>query len=419
MSQRHIEHHIRHVASHTAPWLVCVSGGADSMTLLHATVRTGISAVAAHCNFHLRGEESDRDEKFVISQCHSLGVECLTRSFDTAEYCRRHKISLEMGCRELRYEWFLSLMRDRALARIAVAHNADDDNETMLLNLFRGTGIAGLTGMSPDTGSIIRPLLPFSRNEIESYLNSIGAEWVTDSTNLSSDYKRNFLRNEIIPALRSRWPGLSKSLIHTREYLMQTQQIADSYLAGMMPEDREFLPASLLASCPAPQALIHAWITDRGATASQEAEMATAASGARWILPQGMVIRSASGLRYISAEAPAPVPELCVTSLPVNADTLEEVRSNRSHDTLFCAPAAGLHMREARADDRIMPLGMTGTTRVSKVLKEAGLDQFSRSHFHLLADGHDRVIWLPGIKRSRLLTINPEVTHILKITLRP
>lgn len=420
MPRHPIELAVLSAARDSSPWLICVSGGADSMAMLHACSRAGVAGVAAHCNFHLRGEESMRDEAFVRQTCAALGVTLHVADFDTESYCAKRKLSLEMGCRELRYEWFRSLAKECGARRIAVAHNADDDTETMLLNLLRGTGIRGLTGMKGDNGEITRPLLSFSRAEIQDYLAGIGAEWITDSSNLSSDFKRNFLRNEILPALRSRWPGLDKTLARTRSHLSDSALLAENALSVALDSCSEhMLPAGSLEASPAPAALIHAWLGPRAATPTQIADMAEAAPGARWNLPQGTVYKSARGLTFSPPRLTPATPEIIVEEMTNSEDNRLAIKADRSQTAFYCAPPAeGLHLRPSFPGERFSPLGMKGCTTVAKVLKEAGVPPAERRTFLLLADAADRPLWLPGIKRSALLPVTPFSPLILRITLR-
>ncbi|MEE1365889.1 MAG: tRNA lysidine(34) synthetase TilS, partial [Muribaculaceae bacterium] len=232
--------------------LVAVSGGADSVALLHVLLRLRKDCIVAHCNFHLRGEESDRDERHVVDLCASHGVELLVKHFDVAAYCARHKVSVEMACRDLRYEWFRQLMADRECSRIAVAHNSDDNVETMLLNLFRGTGIDGLAAMTVDNGEILRPLLGVTRRQIEEYLRECGIKYVVDSTNLESDYRRNFVRNELLPMIETRWPGARSALARTRQNLEGTRRFYRAKVDEMLTccDNADFLPNEIVADAP-------------------------------------------------------------------------------------------------------------------------------------------------------------------------
>ena len=182
--------------------LVALSGGADSVALLRVLLVLGYHCEAAHCNFHLRGEESDRDERFVNELCKGLGVTLHVTHFDTVAYASRHHVSIEMAAREMRYDWFEQLRKERGMAVIAVAHHRDDSVETFLLNLVRGTGIQGLKGIAPKNGAIVRPLLDVGRTDILAFLASIGQDYVMDSTNQRDEFTRNKLRLNVLPLLR-------------------------------------------------------------------------------------------------------------------------------------------------------------------------------------------------------------------------
>ena len=190
--EKYIEKH--QLMEKESPVLVALSGGADSVALLLVLHNLGYKCQAIHCNFHLRGEESNRDEEFVTSLCKRLGIALDIVHFDTTEYAKSHGISIEMAARELRYDAFEKQRKLIGAQAIAVAHHRDDSAETLLLNLVRGTGIRGLRGIQPKNGYIIRPLLCVGREDIIDYLKWRGQDFVTDSTNLTSDYTRNKIR---------------------------------------------------------------------------------------------------------------------------------------------------------------------------------------------------------------------------------
>ena len=192
--------------------LVALSGGADSTALLLIMKELGYKLQALHCNFHLRGEESDRDQVFVEELCLQQGVPLSVRHFQTEEEAKRRGISIEMAARDLRYEWFKKEQEERKPSYVAVAHHRDDQAETLLLNLLRGTGLRGLAGMSPSHDGIIRPLLCLSREEILAFLESRGQTYVTDSTNSERIAQRNCLRLDIIPQLQNINPSAVEHL---------------------------------------------------------------------------------------------------------------------------------------------------------------------------------------------------------------
>lgn len=276
--------------------IVAVSGGADSVALLYLLHTTGIETVAAHCNFHLRGDESNRDEKHVSDLCSELGIPLEKIDFNVQEFISHHRgMSVEMACRKLRYDWFFSLMDRMGASRVATAHNADDNAETLFLNLLRGSGTAGLKGMLPDNGKILRPLLSVTRKEIESYLAEKGILFVTDSTNLVSDYRRNFLRNEIIPLLRSRWAGFDKAMARSLSFLRSENLVVERAVADSLPEEGEPLRSETVLNFPDPELLVRRFIQPLSPFTTTSSEVVAAMKAdkpdiKRWRLRQGSLL---------------------------------------------------------------------------------------------------------------------------------
>jgi tRNA(Ile)-lysidine synthetase, N-terminal domain/tRNA(Ile)-lysidine synthetase, C-terminal domain len=216
--------------------IIGVSGGTDSVVLLHILISLGYKCEVAHCNFHLRMEESMYDEKFVRKLAQTYDIPLHTIDFDTITYAKDHGISIEMAARELRYDWFEKIMTNQKAQATAVAHHADDNIETLLLNLSRGTGLRGLCGMSVRNNNIVRPLLECSREEIENYLNEYRLEHVEDSTNALNDYKRNKIRNEVIPMLSKLNPAIRETLGSEIRYFNGTLAIYEQALKGIKKE---------------------------------------------------------------------------------------------------------------------------------------------------------------------------------------
>lgn len=294
--------------------VVAFSGGPDSMALLHLLTQCAdrlrqshsmtVDIIAAHCNFHLRGEESMRDESFCRDVCARMQVRLLTIDFDTLKYCEEQKLSIETGARRLRHEWFAQICRSHD-ALLATGHNADDNAETLLLNLMRGAGCRGLKAMSSRDRNILRPLIHFSRKEILQYLDLNGLEYVTDSTNLSTDYRRNFLRHEVLPLLRSRWAGADKAISRTLRCLADDNAIIEQAIADALGDDHMSLPIENILRFASPTLLILRFTEPYGGTPEIAAEIAASICtkkrniGASWLLPRP----SASGSIYrIKAE---------------------------------------------------------------------------------------------------------------------
>jgi tRNA(Ile)-lysidine synthase len=209
----------------SAKVVVGLSGGADSTALLLVLLRLGYKVHAVHCNFHLRGKESDRDQQFATDLCARLGVSLEICQYQTQQYAQEHGISIEMAARQLRYADFDRIMKECGASAVCIAHHRDDSVETVLLNLIRGTGIKGLTGIKPRNGHIIRPLLCVSRLDIENWLKECGQPYVTDSTNLETDYTRNKIRLGLLPLMRDINPSVDESIMATAHHLQQAYDI--------------------------------------------------------------------------------------------------------------------------------------------------------------------------------------------------
>ena len=214
------------------PIIVGISGGTDSVVLLHILMSLGYTCIVAHCNFHLRMEESTRDENFVRNLASSYSIPYYLIDFETIKYAEEHKISIEMAARDLRYKWFNELMEKHHAQSIAVAHHADDSIETMLMNLVRGTGLRGLTGIRPRNNNVVRPLLCCTREELENYLVEHRLEHVQDSSNQENKFTRNQFRNKLMPLLSEINPSARENLYKTmanleRNYAIYEQAISE------------------------------------------------------------------------------------------------------------------------------------------------------------------------------------------------
>ena len=220
----------KHLLKADRLYLVALSGGADSVALLLVLKELGYSIEAVHCNFHLRGEESLRDEQYCKDLCEREDIPLHIAHFDTKEYADLHKISIEMAARDLRYKYFFQLKDDLQAATICVGHHKEDSVETILINLLRGTGLSGMMGISPDANSIIRPLLSVSRQEIEQYLEERKVSYVTDSTNMIDDVVRNKIRLNIIPLLQEINPSVNDAILTTAQHLTDANIILQDSL---------------------------------------------------------------------------------------------------------------------------------------------------------------------------------------------
>lgn len=231
--------------------LLAVSGGIDSMYMLNmaSELFPGATFAVAHCNFGLRGENSDADEEFVRRACEQAGYRFFSKRFDTKGFSKEKGISIEMAARELRYSWFLELCVNEGFDVTAVAHNANDNAETLLLNILRGTGGRGLRGMARQNGRILRPLLGITREEILDYMREKHLEWREDHTNAENEYKRNKIRNEVFPVFGEINPSFVRTLNEDMERFTQIDDIAEDYFlnCGLSPRATVFPVREIMA----------------------------------------------------------------------------------------------------------------------------------------------------------------------------
>lgn len=417
--------------------LAGVSGGADSVALLLALVRLGRRVAAVHCDFHLRGDESERDRVFTEKLCARLRVPLTVLHFDVDAYRRDHRgTSVEMACRELRYTEFRRMMAEDGHARIAVAHNADDNVETVLLNLFRGSGIRGLSGMPVDNGTVIRPLLGQTRAEIEQYLSAEKQDYIVDSSNRSDIYRRNFIRLRVLPLIESQWPGARKAILRTaanlRSDLGLLGHLTDSNISTT--GDSLLLSRQNIADSPMPETLIYHFASEHGFNVRQAEEMARciadgAAPGRHWQSGTAEVHLERDGLHlYHTTSIPQhtglghilPTDEVAeVDILTADTDTLGEMRLSGNDILYLPQPPGDYGFRPAQTGDRISPLGMRGTTLVSKIMKDAHLTAMQRRRMLLLVHkGTGEIVWIPGLKRSRHHIVAPGAAVIYRLRLR-
>lgn len=394
--------------------VVGVSGGADSMALLTALHSLGLSITAVHCNFHLRGRESDRDMEFVTSFCRQRDIPLQIVDFDVEAYRAVNGGSVEMACRELRYRKFEEIMAKIKADRIAIAHNADDQAETVLLNLMRGAGVSGLRGMLPDTGRIIRPLLSVTRLEIEEYLKVKGVGHITDSSNLSSDYRRNFLRNEVIPMLRTRWPEATASICHTASIMRSEEKVLDwaQHQSGLL--EGTSLSYQTIKSSPDEHWAIYRFITrfDSATKIASEIMASLQAepfqTGKKWRLGNGTLTLERDSIEY-TPDQPMPKIEVNCEKFEVDDNLLDRILTSPLDELWTPLPPEKLLFRFFETGDRIQGLGSAGSTKVSKILKDNKLS-YARKQTTVVAEVSSTadeesetkaILWVGGFKRSR------------------
>lgn len=419
------------------PVLVALSGGADSVALLRVLLMLGYDCRAAHCNFHLRGDESNRDEQFVINLCHQLDVPLVMKHFDVQACMQERGISMEMACRELRYQWFDELMNNQGCSCIAVAHHSDDNIETFFLNALRGTGIAGLAGMKPRNGNVVRPLLCVSRAEILAWLSEQEQDFVTDSTNLENEALRNRLRNVVLPVLYSEFPGAHSSLLKTIENMSRCNNLYRESLDVMrnIVSDREgdrlTLDLEILTSFKNCEMLLYEILKPMGFNAEQCALMLTSAVGRHFLSNSHKATINRSTIDVF----PNTLPDDDVYAIDLSQSSLEspvKIEINHIHDKPFSAAmvdggntvafnselldCSQVVLRHWRDGDRFKPFGMHGSKLVSDLFTDLKLDENEKRETWILeADG--QILWVLGYRASQLYAVKKDTTSYLLLSI--
>jgi len=404
--------------------LIALSGGADSVALLRVMVYLGYSCEAAHCNFHLRGEESDRDESFVRNLCEKLNVPLHVIHFDTSGYAAQHQVSIEMAARELRYDWFENLRKEQNADVIAVAHHRDDSVETLLLNLIRGTGINGLTGIHPKNNHVVRPLLTVSREDILAYLKEMEQDYVTDSTNLQDEYTRNKIRLNLLPMMETINPSIKSSLFSTASHLLDASIIYNKVIEEGKERvlTEEGISIEKLLAEPSPRALLFEILYPLGFNSAQADDIFLSLdrqSGRKFFSSSRMVVRDRTYL--LIKELTSQVAE--ANEKPV----LEEERFPYTSDFVIprnkktaCFDADKidnpLTLRKWKAGDKFVPFGMKGKKNVSDYLTDAKFSILEKENMYVLCSG-EQIVWLVGERTDNRFRIDKDTKNILLLHL--
>lgn len=431
-------------------YIVALSGGADSVALLLALKQLGYNIEAAHCNFKLRGDESLRDENFCVSLCEKHNIPLHRIHFDTKEYAALHKVSIEMAARELRYKYFENLRKDIRAQGICVAHHEDDNVETILLNIIRGTGLKGLTGMAPKNGFVIRPLLCITRSDITGYLSSLKQDYVTDSTNLVDDVKRNKIRLNLLPMLEEMNPSVKSNIAAMARYLIEAEKITEMSMNGFwrrkadivtyLPDENAPFDASLDTSARipvkqimdffSPEYLLYHILKNYGFNGVQIEQIYDEMNGAQgktWqsashelIIDRGDIvverIKTDNSLCFKIPETGTYVfNDELKFSLAINEKTDSfQISKDPFVATLDADKVAfPLTLRTVEQGDRFVPYGMKGSKLVSDFLTDNKLNIFEKRAQLVLVDATGIIIWLPGLRVSNKCAVSAKTKNIL------
>ena len=422
-------------------YLVALSGGADSVALLLALKKLGYNIEAAHCNFHLRGEESDRDEDFCKNLCCELDIKLHLAHFDTQTNASLHGISIEMAARNLRYNYFEALLKDIDASAVCVAHHKDDSAETLLLNLVRGTGIEGLTGIKSKNNRIVRPFLCVRRNEIINYLEQQNQLFVTDSSNLVNDVQRNKIRLDVMPLLQTINHSVVEHLNQTGEYVEEATAILNTTLEQMQDrvvllktEEQTIVDIERLEKEQSPSYLLWYILKNYGFNAAQIKQILCGLKTS-----VGRVWESATHALTINNNKIIVEPLFtCYTKeyhlieeglYHLNSKLSIEIKQEPySIDNGFSKDPKDvwidadkvvfpLSIRLIKEGDRMIPLGMKGRKLISDMLTDTKVSYFDRQRQYVLLNNDQQIIWLVGRRIDDRYKITSSTKTVLKIKL--
>ena len=416
--------------------ILALSGGIDSMVLADLFMKTKANFVVAHCNFHLRSEESDGDEKFVRDFAEKHGIQCFVKHFETEKYAEENGISIEMAARDLRYAWFEELRQQLGYDKTAVAHHADDQAETFFINLLRGAGLRGLKGMLPQNGVIIRPLLWASRGQIHQYAVENQILWREDHTNAENVYLRNKIRNQLLPAFDELHPearqGLYKSLEHLASENELYRELLKEKLSKIVAHDDGVQKAKVpeLVEGPISFQLLFEWLRQYNFNTDQCRfiyEAMETGIGNKYYSPTHQLVIGRNELQ-LSEIKPVDDEEIQIEmgeeeivspihlrfsqfekNADFNIDKSSEVAMLDADKIHF-----PLTLRHWRHGDRFHPLGMNGSKLLSDFFVDQKFTEVQKKNVFLLVSVENQILWVVGHRIDDRFKVTSETKSVYR-----
>jgi len=412
--------------------LLAISGGIDSVVLVHLFKQLGHDIAIAHCNFNLRGEESDGDERFVRNLAKENSIKIFVTSFDTKRFADDSKLSVQIAARQLRYTWFTELLQQNSLDHLLTAHHLDDSIETFLINFTRGTGLEGLTGIPQVNNTTVRPLLPFTRAEIEDYAKENNIKWREDSSNASHKYLRNKLRHDVVPVLKELNPSFASSFVQTLQNLQQVQSLVQDaailvYRQVVTDRDNQkHIDILQLKRLPNYKAYLYQWLMPFGFTAWEDIYNLTEAQTGKIILSGSYRLLKD---REVLILEPLPQNDGTVYAIEKEQGEIENpIRLKIRHVEVMLVDSTKnvvfvnnqlikfpLFVRKWQEGDYFYPLGMNGQKKkVSKYFKDEKLSLSDKENIWLLCSENE-IVWVIGMRADDRFKVTEYTTQILKI----
>lgn len=419
-------------------YLLAVSGGIDSVALCELSKQAELNFSIAHCNFGLRGEESDRDEAFVRSLGEKYGVEVFVKKFSTSEYAAETRLSIQEAARELRYAWFDEVRKENDFTATLLAHHADDNIETLLMNFFRGTGLEGMGGMPEEkTGAhCLRPMLPFRRSAIEDFAKVNQLTWVEDSSNAANKYTRNFFRNELIPQLKAVFPKVEENLLDNIRRFQQTSELYNEMIGNLKKKvcesrgEEVHIPVLKLMKYK-DTSLIYEVIKDFGfgeKVVEEVIKLADANSGKYIANDKFRIIRHrawfivaplATSAQTFVIDKGQELVQFADQQLQVKDLQIEKFKLNKeasvaqldAKDIQF-----PLVLRKWKAGDYFYPLGMHKKKKLARFFIDQKLSKTEKEKAWVI-ESHKRIIWVVGQRIDDRFKITDATREVLQLSL--
>ncbi len=417
------------------PFLIAVSGGIDSVVLVHLFHSLGFSFSIAHCNFKLRSTASDLDENFVKTLGEQLKIKVFVKEFDTSQYATSNNLSIQLAARELRYNWFHSLLEIEQLNYILTAHHADDNLETFLINLTRSSGLDGLIGIPKKQGNLVRPLLPFSREEIENYAKERGINWREDESNAELKYLRNRIRHKIIPELKDIAPNILKSFEKVSQNLSESKVIIDDRIEEisekLLEKDEDLIKINVekVLKLSNPKAYLFQLLKNYNFSEWDNVnDLLNSQSGKLVSSKTHEILRDRDYL-LISEKNKDKVEEIRIkvglgtTKIDENTEIkIEKYNKNQLLDKKSILVNKNLVtfpmiIRKWEVGDFFYPSGMKGKKKVSKFFKDKKFSKFQKEKTWLLCTKENKIIWIVGKRQDRRFTASTSTKDVLKISI--
>ncbi len=414
--------------------LIAISGGIDSVVLAHLCSQLNLNFSLCHCNFNLRGQESDDDEAFVTSLAKSLKTLVYTTSFETEKYATKNKVSIQVAARDLRYTWFYKLLDANQYDYVLTAHNTNDNLETFIINLTRGSGLEGFTGIPPVNQKSVRPLLAFSRDDITLFAIKNGIVWREDRSNASIKYVRNKVRHKVIPILKELNPHVLESFQNTIEYLNESQSIINDAVknitANVVSYENDVLKISCkeIAKLSNKKAYLYQLLQGYGFTAWNDiVDLISAQPGKQVFSNTHRLLKDRNFLilttinKSQSIKGPILIDQKVseiTNPIKLTIQNTDDYTSKNKEQIIIDKDLVNypLSLKKWHHGDAMYPTGMIGSKKISQLFKDNKLSLLDKEKIWMLTDAKDHIIWVIGLRQDRRYLANKTSKNRLKIS---